>query len=107
MSLRKTVLILAMVFGLVAVFAFTTSAEETGKININTASESELTRLTKIGPKTAANIIAYRNEKGLFKQLEDLMNVKGIGPKIYEGLKDQITLGQDEKNAKSDTKKKG
>lgn len=58
-------------------------------ININTAEKDELTELPGIGESTADKIIAYRKEKG-FKKREDIMNVKGIGKKKYEKLKNYI-----------------
>lgn len=57
--------------------------------NINTAEKDELTELPGIGESTAEKIIAYRKEKG-FKKSEDIMNVKGIGKKKYEKLKNYI-----------------
>lgn len=63
-----------------------------GKININQASASQLETLPGIGPSRAEAIIKYREEKGGFKQIEELMNVSGIGTKIFEGLKDLITI---------------
>jgi len=64
----------------------------TGKINLNTASSEELQKLPRIGPKAAERIISYREANGPFQHLEDLMNVKGIGEKTFEQLKDLITL---------------
>ena len=61
-------------------------------ININTASQSELTKLPGIGDSKALKIINYRTEVGLFKTIEELKNVKGIGNSIFEKIKSYITV---------------
>lgn len=66
------------------------SAQE--PVDVNRAGAEELTRLKGVGLKTAGNIISYRDEHGPFKSVEDLMNVKGIGGKKLEGIRDQIKL---------------
>jgi competence protein ComEA len=63
-----------------------------GVVNINTATEKELALLPRIGEKTAAAIVAYRKEKGNFKTVEDIKNVKGIGDKTLELLKPHLTI---------------
>lgn len=62
-------------------------------ININTASSSELELLSGIGPSKANSIIEYREGHGRFKATSEIMNVSGIGPKTYEKIKGQITVG--------------
>lgn len=62
------------------------------KVNINTASQTELETLTGIGPSTALKIIEYREENGKFKKIEDLKNVSGIGEAKYEAIKDNIVV---------------
>mgnify|MGYP001268946545 CR=1 FL=1 len=62
-------------------------------VNINLASAGELADLPGIGPKAAADIIAYRQDNGPFRNIEDVMNVKGIGRKTYEEIKNLITIG--------------
>ena len=64
---------------------------ENGLININTASADELKTLTGIGDVTAEKIIEYRSST-VFKSKEDIMSVNGIGSKIYEKIKDRITV---------------
>lgn len=62
------------------------------KININLASESQLTALPGIGQATAAKIVADRQENGPFKSPEDLMRVSGIGEKKFESLRSLICV---------------
>ncbi len=63
-----------------------------GKVNINTATESELDTLDGVGPSTAKAIIQYRNSNGPFKSIEEIKNVKGIGDAKYSSIKDNITV---------------
>ncbi len=62
------------------------------RININTATESELTKLPGIGKVMAGRIVAYREEHGAFQKPEDLLAVKGIGKKTLKKLADRIVL---------------
>jgi len=64
-----------------------------GKININLASQSELTDLPGIGSVLASRIIDYRQQHGGFSRIEDIRNVSGIGEKRYEAIQDKITVG--------------
>jgi competence protein ComEA len=66
--------------------------KQTGLVNINTASASQLETLPGIGPTYAKRIIDYRQSNGGFKSIEEIQNVKGIGPKTFEKLKDLITV---------------
>jgi comEA protein len=70
----------------------TTEEAPMGLVNINTASASELDTLPGIGPSYAKAIIDYRTKNGPFVRLEDIQQVKGIGPKTFEKLKNKITL---------------
>ena len=65
---------------------------EGGRININTASRSELMEIPGIGESKADRIIAYRENHGRFGSIEEITNVSGIGSAIYEGMKDYITV---------------
>jgi len=71
-----------------------TSLQKTisGKININTATAAELDTLPDIGVVRAGQIIEYRNSHGGFKSIEEIKNVKDIGDKRFEKLKDKITI---------------
>ncbi|SFD67218.1 competence protein ComEA [Bacillus sp. OV194] len=64
----------------------------TTKVNINSAAEQELETLNGIGPSKAKAIMAYREENGPFKTIEDLLNVPGIGEKSLENMKEQIEV---------------
>lgn len=63
-----------------------------GKININTASIDELTVIKGVGKSTAQKIIDYRTKEKPFTKIEDIMNVKGIGAKTFDKLKDSICV---------------
>lgn len=67
-------------------------AEQNGLINVNTADAAALMNLPGIGEAKAKAIIAYRNQFGPFRSKADLMNVKGIGPKILEKMKPYVGL---------------
>ncbi len=62
------------------------------KVNINTATKEELMTLPGIGASKAEDIINYRTKNGLFKKLEDLKNISGIGDNVYNNLKENITI---------------
>lgn len=64
-----------------------------GLVNLNTATEAELQTLSGIGPKRAADIVAFRTQNGGFKQVEDLKQVSGIGEKIFAALAPLVTVG--------------
>ncbi|MED5078103.1 helix-hairpin-helix domain-containing protein [Geobacillus stearothermophilus] len=62
------------------------------QVAINTATEEELMQLPGIGPAKANAIIAYREEHGPFRRVEDLLNVTGIGEKTLEKLKPYLLV---------------
>lgn len=66
---------------------------EPGRVNLNTAGLPELTALPGIGEAKAEAILAYRAENGPFESVEALEGVNGIGPKIIDGLRDYVTIG--------------
>ena len=63
-----------------------------GKLNLNTAVQEELERLPGIGPALAKRVIDYRYEKGGFDSVEEIMEVKGIGKKIFAEIKGYLIL---------------
>lgn len=66
--------------------------QQSGLININTADSETLQTLPSIGEKRAAAIIAYREEHGPFRIVEDITNVSGIGEGILSQIIDHITV---------------
>ena len=62
------------------------------QVNINEADADTLATLKGIGKDRALKIIEYREQNGPFQKPEDIMNVKGIGPKIFEQNKDFIAI---------------
>lgn len=68
------------------------TAPENHLININTATLEELDSLPGIGEGKAAEIIKYRESNGPFDAIEDIQNVPGIGPKIFETIQPLITI---------------
>lgn len=61
-------------------------------LNINEADASALVTLPGIGPSKAKAIIEYREKKGAFRQVDDLMKVKGIGKKMMAKIRDQVRV---------------
>lgn len=67
-------------------------ANSGGGTNINTAGEAELTAIPGVGPKTASAIIAYREQNGPFRSIDQLAEVKGIGPAKLAAMRDAVTI---------------
>lgn len=65
---------------------------KTSKVNINSATQTELETLPGIGPSTALKIINYRKEKGKFNKIEDIKNVNGIGESKFNKIKEFIKI---------------
>ncbi len=62
-------------------------------VNLNTASQAELERLPRVGPKTAERILALRAEIGTFSDPGQLTRVKGIGVKTMDRLRPLVHVG--------------
>ena len=61
-------------------------------VNVNHAGLEELQTIRGIGPKIAERIISYRDDHGLFKQVDELTNIRGISPAKLEKMKSQISV---------------
>ena len=68
------------------------SIPRSGLVDINRATEQQLTALKGIGPALARNVVEYRRKNGRFRNIEDLLQVKGIGEKKLEGFRDSVTV---------------
>ncbi|MBQ9278174.1 MAG: helix-hairpin-helix domain-containing protein [Lachnospiraceae bacterium] len=68
------------------------SYDSSGKLNINRADKEELMTLSGIGEAKANAIISYRDEHGIFKNIEELKNITGIKDGVYNKIKDYITV---------------
>ncbi len=66
------------------------TASNPDKIKLNQATVDELITLTGIGPSKAEAILTYRDEVGMFKDVEDLLNVSGIGEKTLDAIRDEV-----------------
>lgn len=82
-----------LVFGLMIMFVCSSAqAVDLEKININSATADELTRLQGIGEIKAREIVDFREGQGLFETPEDIMKVPGIGPKTFEKNRERIVV---------------
>lgn len=62
------------------------------QVSLNRATAAELENLPGVGPALAGRIIDWRSANGGFKKKEDLLNISGIGDKLFAGIKDEVTL---------------
>lgn len=94
MNKRSMIRLVCMfvVLAMVMAVAGPVMAGPANKVNINKATAGELAKLNKVGDKYAERIVEYRKKNGPFKKPEDIMNVKGIGKKIFEANKDIIVV---------------
>jgi competence protein ComEA len=70
----------------------TAAAKPAGKVSINTSSAAQLDQLPSVSPTVAQAIVDYRKQNGPFKSIDELDNVKGIGPATIEKIRPNVTL---------------
>jgi competence protein ComEA len=62
------------------------------KVNLNSATAEQLETLPGIGPSIAKSILEYRSKVGKFTKIEEILNVKGVGEKKFQRIKDRLTV---------------
>jgi len=93
--------LLALAGAATAISADTPDASAGKKVNINQATAAQLALLPRVGNKAAERIVEYRKAHGSFGQAEELMEVKGVGEKLFTELKPYVALsGSTTLNAK-------
>jgi competence protein ComEA len=95
--MRKSLHIFTLALVFLSISMAASAAEPAGSapsgvVNVNTADASQLALLPRVGEKAAQRIIEYRTEHGPFKKTTDLMQVKGIGAKTFEGLSPYVAV---------------
>jgi competence protein ComEA len=90
-------LILCLLFG---TSAFAKKKPPAKPVNINTATSEELQQVPGIGPATAEKILQMRKSYGPFKSVDDLLAIRGLGPKRLEKMRKYLVAGKtNSKNA--------
>jgi comEA protein len=94
-QIRRTmvlVLCLGLILAPAAAMAQKSKSTLTEKVNLNTATLEQLQTLPGVGPSLAKTIIDYRSKSGKFSKIEELLNVKGVGEKKYQKIKDRLVV---------------
>lgn len=85
------IIVLTVLVGMAGGLSVHAAQAVSGQLNIATAQADEFALLPGIGPKKAEAIVAHRAEHP-FQKVEDLIEVKGIGPKMFEKIKAYLTI---------------
>lgn len=70
----------------------TLSSAYNGRVHLNSASAAQLEGLKGVGSSLAKRILSYRQQHGEFHSIEELKNVKGVGPKLFAQIRGQLDL---------------
>ncbi len=102
MNLKRMSVVLALLVSLslvltpVSTFAQQSKASPkataTEKVNLNTATLDQLQTLPGVGPAVAKRILEHRTKVGKFNKIEEILNVKGIGEKRFQRMKDRLVV---------------
>ncbi len=84
-------LVLCLLFG---PSAFAKKKPPAQPVNINTANSEQLQTVPGIGPATAGKILQMRKSYGAFKSVDDLLAIRGLGPKRLEKMRKYLTVGK-------------
>jgi competence ComEA-like helix-hairpin-helix protein len=79
---------------LLVALSFATKKPPAQPININTADSTQLQLVPGIGPSTAEKILQMRKSYGAFKSVNELMAIRGLGPKRLEKMRKYLTVGK-------------
>jgi competence ComEA-like helix-hairpin-helix protein len=91
--MRKSHNILILAFLILSICTAAVAAEApAGVVNINSADAAQLSYLPRVGAKLAQRIIDYRKDHGSFAKTSDLMQVKGVGDKMFESLSPYLSV---------------
>jgi len=85
-------LCLGLVLTPVTVLAQKAKAPSTEKVNLNTATLEQLQTLPGIGPAMAKSIVEHRSKVGKFTKIEEIINIKGIGEKKFQKIKERLVV---------------
>jgi comEA protein len=86
------ILCIGITMSSISVLAQKSSPASTEKINLNSATLEQLQTLPGIGPAIAKSIIDHRTKAGKFSRIEEIMNLKGIGEKKFQKIKDRLAV---------------
>lgn len=91
-----TIFVIGFALLLLPQMSYAKAGKSPAIVNINNGDIKALSTLPGIGKSTAEKIIQYRTDHGKFKKKEEITNVKGIGTKKFEKLKDLIVVSEEE-----------
>jgi competence protein ComEA len=95
MRKTKMIALTLVAVALMMAWAAPVLAADQQRVNINTAGYEQLMTLERVGEAYAKRIVAYREKNGAFQKAEDLLMVKGIGPRILEANAGRIIVSDD------------